>query len=189
MQARYYDPVIGRFYSNDPVGYTPKNPVTSFNRYMYANNNPYKYTVPDGEFLQLVGMVIGAYSAYSAAQDLGLDSASTALAVASGAAIGSITGGVGSAAVATTFKQGAIQAAKATATQAVSKVAQGAVVGGASAGATSAAIQLAGSDDGSIDGTKVAVDATKGAIAGALGGSSTAIIVESIAAFLVPMFP
>ncbi|MFT6690727.1 MAG: hypothetical protein ACJAXH_001241 [Colwellia sp.] len=50
MQARYYDPVIGRFYSNDPVGYTAKNPVMSFNRYMYANNNPYKFTDPDGKF-------------------------------------------------------------------------------------------------------------------------------------------
>ncbi|WP_102797438.1 RHS repeat domain-containing protein [Bowmanella denitrificans] len=49
MQARYYDPVIGRFYSNDPVGWTPKNPVMSFNRYAYANNNPYKYVDPDGE--------------------------------------------------------------------------------------------------------------------------------------------
>ncbi|MAI37190.1 MAG: hypothetical protein CL599_06450 [Alteromonas sp.] len=51
MQARYYDPVIGRFYSNDPVGWTPKNPVMSFNRYLYVNNNPYKYTDPNGEFL------------------------------------------------------------------------------------------------------------------------------------------
>jgi len=51
MQARYYDPVIGRFYSNDPVGYTAKNPVMSFNRYMYANNNPYKYVDPDGKFI------------------------------------------------------------------------------------------------------------------------------------------
>ena len=51
MQARYYDPVIGRFYSNDPVGYTPQNPVMSFNRYMYVNNNPYKYNDPNGEFL------------------------------------------------------------------------------------------------------------------------------------------
>lgn len=50
MQARYYDPLIGRFYSNDPVGYTSENPVMSFNRYMYVNNNPYKYTDPDGEF-------------------------------------------------------------------------------------------------------------------------------------------
>jgi len=58
MQARYYDPVIGRFYSNDPIGYTAKNPVMSFNRYLYVNNNPYKYTDPDGEWLQFV--VIGA---------------------------------------------------------------------------------------------------------------------------------
>ena len=45
MQARYYDPVIGRFYSNDPVGMTD---VHSFNRYTYANNNPYKYIDPTG---------------------------------------------------------------------------------------------------------------------------------------------
>jgi uncharacterized protein RhaS with RHS repeats len=45
MQARYYDPVIGRFYSNDPVGFRD---VHSFNRYAYANNNPYKYVDPDG---------------------------------------------------------------------------------------------------------------------------------------------
>jgi len=46
MQARYYDPVIGRFYSNDPIGFRD---VHSFNRYVYANNNPYKYTDPDGK--------------------------------------------------------------------------------------------------------------------------------------------
>ncbi len=48
MQQRYYDPVIGRFYSNDPVGFTASNPMM-FNRYAYANNNPYKYTDPDGK--------------------------------------------------------------------------------------------------------------------------------------------
>jgi uncharacterized protein RhaS with RHS repeats len=46
MQARYYDPVIGRFYSNDPVGFRD---IHSFNRYAYANNNPYKYVDPTGE--------------------------------------------------------------------------------------------------------------------------------------------
>ena len=46
MQARYYDPVIGRFYSNDPVGFTGE--VDTFNRYSYVANNPYKYTDPDG---------------------------------------------------------------------------------------------------------------------------------------------
>ena len=53
MQARYYDPVIGRFYSNDPVGTVEhlgtSNGIHGFNRYAYANNNPYKYTDPTGE--------------------------------------------------------------------------------------------------------------------------------------------
>jgi hypothetical protein len=46
MQARYYDPVIVRFYSNDPVGFRD---IHSFNRYAYANNNPYRYIDPDGK--------------------------------------------------------------------------------------------------------------------------------------------
>jgi RHS repeat-associated protein len=48
MKARYYDPVIGRFYSNDPVGFSTMKPET-FNRYTYANGNPYKYSDPDGK--------------------------------------------------------------------------------------------------------------------------------------------
>ena len=65
MQARYYDPVIGRFYSNDPVGTlehlkTP-NGIHGFNRYAYANNNPYKYIDPDGkQSYQSLGVYIGA---------------------------------------------------------------------------------------------------------------------------------
>ncbi|MBU2224170.1 MAG: RHS repeat-associated core domain-containing protein, partial [Gammaproteobacteria bacterium] len=53
MQQRYYDPVIGRFYSNDPVGFTASNPMM-FNRYAYGNNNPYKYTDPTGETAEAV---------------------------------------------------------------------------------------------------------------------------------------
>ena len=37
--------MIGRFYSNDPIGFRD---VHSFNRYAYANNNPYKYVDPTG---------------------------------------------------------------------------------------------------------------------------------------------
>jgi uncharacterized protein RhaS with RHS repeats len=48
MQARYYDPRIGRFMSTDPVGFVEENRM-SFNRYLYVNNNPYKYVGPDGE--------------------------------------------------------------------------------------------------------------------------------------------
>ncbi len=47
MQQRYYDPVIGRFYSNDPVGFTGE--PDTFNRYSYVANNPYKFTDPTGE--------------------------------------------------------------------------------------------------------------------------------------------
>jgi uncharacterized protein RhaS with RHS repeats len=64
MQARYYDPVIGRFYSNDPVGtlgHFSQGNIHGFNRYAYANNNPYKYTDPNGELLHtLIGGVVGA---------------------------------------------------------------------------------------------------------------------------------
>jgi len=55
MQARYYDPVIGRFLSNDPVGAIQHlggdTGIQGFNRYLYVNNNPYKYTDPDGREL------------------------------------------------------------------------------------------------------------------------------------------
>ena len=45
--ARYYDPMIGRFLSMDPVGFR-QGSVHSFNKYAYGNNNPYRYTDPDG---------------------------------------------------------------------------------------------------------------------------------------------
>ena len=47
MKARYYDHNIGRFLSNDPVGFTSDQPMM-FNRYAYANNNSYTYVDPDG---------------------------------------------------------------------------------------------------------------------------------------------
>lgn len=60
MQARHYDPVIGRFMSVDPVRFTPEEPHT-FTRYAYAANNPYRYNDPDGEFINfLVGGVKAA---------------------------------------------------------------------------------------------------------------------------------
>ncbi len=62
MQARYYDPVIGRFYSNDPVGFSAKEPML-FNRYSYANNNPYKFTDPDGRAVKVAPNVQKEYSA------------------------------------------------------------------------------------------------------------------------------
>lgn len=47
MQQRYYDPQLGLFLSVDPVT-AYSNPVGAFNRYRYAENNPYTNTDPDG---------------------------------------------------------------------------------------------------------------------------------------------
>jgi RHS repeat-associated protein len=48
MGARYYDPMVGRFVSTDPKGFDESN-IHSYNRFAYANNNPYRYLDPDGE--------------------------------------------------------------------------------------------------------------------------------------------
>lgn len=47
MQARYYDPVVGRFISVDPLAFRQADPQT-FNRYAYAKNSPYRYFDPNG---------------------------------------------------------------------------------------------------------------------------------------------
>src|SRR3546814_584484 len=47
MQQRYYDPSVGRFISTDPIA-ARSGSRGQFNRYWYANNNPYKFIDPDG---------------------------------------------------------------------------------------------------------------------------------------------
>ena len=46
MQQRYYDPMLGRFLSVDPV--TATSVGGNFNRYWYASDNPYRFIDPDG---------------------------------------------------------------------------------------------------------------------------------------------
>lgn len=48
MQARYYDPVVGRFLGADPADATAGDPF-AFNRFSYVNNNPVTNTDPDGQ--------------------------------------------------------------------------------------------------------------------------------------------
>lgn len=63
--ARMYDPDVGRFLSTDPRGFNESN-LLSFNRYAFANNNPYRYTDPDGRVvetpLDFISLGVGLYS-------------------------------------------------------------------------------------------------------------------------------
>ena len=47
MQQRHYDPIAGRFLSVDPI-VTNASDGSFFNRYVYAENNPYRFVDPDG---------------------------------------------------------------------------------------------------------------------------------------------
>jgi hypothetical protein len=76
MQQRYYEPVAGRFLSVDPVT-TDAKTGSSFNRYVYANNNPYKYIDPDGRF----GVSFEVCLGWCAGIAIGYNRASTELAV------------------------------------------------------------------------------------------------------------
>jgi RHS repeat-associated protein len=53
MQARYYDPVVSRFLSPDPVGFSTARPEM-FNRYAYVGNDPINATDPDGRVLRAI---------------------------------------------------------------------------------------------------------------------------------------
>jgi RHS repeat-associated protein len=57
MGARWYDPTVGRFMGVDPAAIQAGN-IHSFNRYGYANNNPYRYVDPDGESAILGSLVL-----------------------------------------------------------------------------------------------------------------------------------
>ena len=60
MNARLYDPTLGRFLSPDPYVQLP-DITQSFNRYSYCLNNPLKYTDPTGELFIIDDWVIGFF--------------------------------------------------------------------------------------------------------------------------------
>ena len=55
MQARYYDPVIGRFLSIDPVTFLDLPEPGQFNRYAYTWNDPINATDPTGKVIKFTG--------------------------------------------------------------------------------------------------------------------------------------
>ena len=79
MNARLYDPALGRFLSPDPYVQMPDF-TQNLNRYSYALNNPLVYTDPDGEFIfTLLAAVTGQW---------------WALPITIGADFGAVTGGI-----------------------------------------------------------------------------------------------
>lgn len=159
MQARYYDPNIGRFYSNDPVGFLKSN-VFTFNRYSYVGNDPVNMVDPTGEF-GVVGALIGA--GIEAGLQLAANGKITDWkAVGAAGAVGAVTGGIGGR-LATQALQGTISASRAVATTAavggaangVGTVASNAIDGKATT-ATEVAVAVAGGAAGAGAGAKIA---------------------------------
>ena len=48
LQTRYYDPVIGRFISQDDISYTDPETINGLNLYAYCGNNPVMAVDPEG---------------------------------------------------------------------------------------------------------------------------------------------
>jgi RHS repeat-associated protein len=88
--ARYYDPQVGRFMSQDPIGFW-----ADVNFYRYANNNATRLRDPNGKdpvVGVLVGLVGGAVNAAVGSASTGGD----ALDIATSAIIGGVLGaGIG----------------------------------------------------------------------------------------------
>ncbi|MDX1999364.1 MAG: RHS repeat-associated core domain-containing protein [Thermoanaerobaculia bacterium] len=69
-RARFYDPELSRFLSEDPAAGDPLNPP-SLHRYLYAYQNPTVYTDPSGEIAlidNLIGGVVSVAVGYGVAK-------------------------------------------------------------------------------------------------------------------------
>ena len=108
MNARLYDPMLGRFLGMDPYVQLPDF-TQNFNRYSYALNNPLVYVDPDGEFVLTTFLItVGIGTAMGAAMGGISYTVSTAISgqqwdakqfwktVGIGAISGAAGGGVGS---------------------------------------------------------------------------------------------
>jgi len=164
MQQRYYDAQIGRFLSVDPVT-ADSATGANFNRYWYANNNPYKFNDPDG---RLANFVIGAGIGAGIEIVTQLATKGTVdnwTAVGVSAAVGALTGGVASIAGKAAVS-GAITARTAVAATAATggiasgtgKVVEGALTGEPASGKEVAVATLAGVA-GSGAGAKIGLNA------------------------------
>lgn len=159
MNARCYDPVLGRMLSPDNFVQDATS-TQNLNRYSYCLNNPTKYTDPDGNWVNLViGAVVGGAAGYQIGKAKGASGWALFAYTMTGAAIGTATSG---------FAAG------------ISAAGGSALGTGATAGAIGNAsfTALAGGNAEEILGA-----AGKGLIAGGVGGALGAAIGGSGGAF------
>jgi RHS repeat-associated protein len=173
MNARLYDPVLGRFLSPDPYVQAP-NFSQNFNRYTYCLNNPLMYVDQDGEFWHLIiGAIIGgavnwtSHGAKLNAQGLSYFGVG-ALAGALGAGVGT---GISSAMAGGGFGAGFIGSSASM--SATSSFISGAAIGG---GAGFSSGFTAGFGNALIDGKNVGQALGQGGIYGLVGGGSGALL-------------
>ncbi len=176
MQARYYDPLIGRFLSTDPVGFTPDKPQM-FNRYAYTWNDPINNTDPDGECGPLCtglvgaaigGIVGGGIETYKQAKaGKGFDLKRIGSRAGGGAIVGGLiglTGGAASSAAVLIGGEAGLSSAAIAATIGLPSLA---------VGATSTAINSAVNDIGDHkSASEVSANSVKGYVTGGLGAGT-----------------
>ena len=104
MNARLYDPLLGRFLSPDPYVQAPDF-TQNFNRYSYALNNPLRYTDTNGNFVitaaMTVGIALGCFFGSMAGSYIGFQHGATGMDmigyIVGGAAIGGLASFAGGA--------------------------------------------------------------------------------------------
>ena len=178
MNARLYDPVLGRFLSPDPYVQIP-NFTQNFNRYSYCLNNPLIYKDENGEWIHLlIGAIIGGAVNWAThgfkfnAKGLGYFAVG-AVAGALGAGIGA---GISSALPIMGNTAGGFAAGfwgTSAATTATSSFVSGALIGGG-AGASSGFVS--GIGNGLIDDNNFGIALRQGALYGIGGAISGALI-------------
>ena len=104
MNARLYDPLIGRFLSPDPFVQMPDF-TQNFNRYSYCLNNPLVYVDESGELVfttaiivgicvgVAIGAGVGVYEGYKIAEKKGLEGSAKTWTIIGGGLIGGVAGG------------------------------------------------------------------------------------------------
>ena len=158
LMARYYNPVNGRFLSEDPAR-------DGYNWYVYCDNNPIIYIDPNGEWLHLaIGAVVGAAisgissAIYQYAKYDKVDFGKTAIAVVGGAISGTLAA-TGAGLVVQIAGNAAISATQSIAEQ---------------------TYNISKGESQEYDLIEIGWSASIGAIAGAVGGSANVSGIKSL---------